>query len=149
MAQVLRPEAGELEVRIEARPETVFEFFVDPEKMSRWKGTSAELDPRPGGTYRVGGIAGGATVVGKYIEIDPPRRLVFTWGWEGDDDVPPGSSTVEVTLTPDGDATVLHLVHRDLPTGQGARHMEGWEHFVPRLIEAATGRDPGPDPWST
>ena len=62
--------------------------------------------------------------------------------------VPPGSSTVEVTLTPDGDATVLHLVHRDLPAGQGPRHMEGWEHFVPRLVEAATGRDPGPDPWS-
>jgi uncharacterized protein YndB with AHSA1/START domain len=78
VAQVLRPEAGELEVRIEARPETVFEFFVDPEKMSRWKGTSAELDPRPGGRYRVGGIAG-ATVVGEFVEIDPPRRLVFTW----------------------------------------------------------------------
>jgi len=148
VAQVLRPEAGELEVRIQARPETVFEFFVDPEKMTRWKGTEAELDPRPGGRYRVGGIAGGATVVGEFVEIDPPRRLVFTWGWEGDDEVPPGSSTVEVTLTPDGDATVLHLVHRDLPVGQGPRHMEGWEHFVPRLVEAATGRDPGPDPWS-
>src|SRR4029450_9925830 len=133
VAQVLRPEAGELEVRIQARPETVFEFFVDPEKMKRWKGTEAELDPRPGGTYRVGGIAGGATVVGEFVEIDPPRRLVFTWGWEGDEEVPPGSSTVEVTLTPDGDATVLHLVHRDLPAGQGPRDMEGWEHFVPRL----------------
>src|SRR5215207_1594290 len=119
VAQVLRPETGELEVRIQARPETVFEFFVDPEKMRRWKGTEAELDPRPGGTYRVGGIAGGATVVGEFVEIDPPRRLVFTWGWEGDEEVPPGSSTVEVTLTPDGDATVLHLVHRDLPAGQG------------------------------
>jgi len=59
VAQVLRPETGELEVRIEARPETVFEFFVDPDETSRWKGSSAELDPRPGGTYRVGGIAGG------------------------------------------------------------------------------------------
>ena len=59
MAQVLRPGAGELEVRIQAPPETVFEFFVDPEKMTRWKGTEAELDPRPGGRYRVGGIAGG------------------------------------------------------------------------------------------
>jgi uncharacterized protein YndB with AHSA1/START domain len=58
----------------------VFEFFVDPQKMRRWKGTVAELDPRPGGTYRVGGIAGGATVVGEFVEIDPPRRLVFTWG---------------------------------------------------------------------
>jgi len=80
VAQVLRPDAGELEVRIQARPETVFEFFVDPEKMKRWKGTEAELDPRPGGTYRVSGIAGGATVVGEFVEIDPPRRLVFTWG---------------------------------------------------------------------
>jgi uncharacterized protein YndB with AHSA1/START domain len=80
VAQVLRPDAGELEVRIQARPETVFEFFVDPEKMTRWKGTEAELDPRPGGRYRVGGIAGGATVVGEFVEIDPPRRLVFTWG---------------------------------------------------------------------
>jgi uncharacterized protein YndB with AHSA1/START domain len=67
---------------------------------------------------------------------------VFTWGWEGDEEVPPGPSTVEVTLTPDGDATVLHLVHRDLPAGQGPRHM-GLEHFVPRLVETATGRDPG------
>jgi uncharacterized protein YndB with AHSA1/START domain len=47
VAQVVRPDAGELEVRIQARPETVFEFFVDPEKMRRWKGTEAELDPRP------------------------------------------------------------------------------------------------------
>jgi uncharacterized protein YndB with AHSA1/START domain len=76
VTQVLRPDAGELEVRIQARPETVF---------------------------------------GEFVEIDPPRRLVFTWGWEGDEEVPPGSSTVEVTLTPDGDATVLHLVHGDLP----------------------------------
>ena len=131
MAQVLRPETGELEVRIQARPEIVFEFFTDPEKMRRWKGSSAELDPRPGGTYRVGGIAGGATVVGEFVELDPPNHLVFTWGWEGDED-----------------ATVLRLVHRDLPSGQGARQMEGWEHFVPRLVEAAAGRDPGPDPWS-
>ena len=57
MAQVLRPDAGELEVRIQARPETVFEFFVDPEKMRRWKGTEAELDPRPGGTWSAGGRA--------------------------------------------------------------------------------------------
>ena len=71
MAQVLRPETCELEVRIQTRPDTVFEFFVDPEKMRRWKGTEAELDPRPGGTYRVGGIAGGATV-GRRIRRDRP-----------------------------------------------------------------------------
>ena len=43
----------EREVRIAARPETVFEFFTDPEKMVLWKGRQASLDPRPGGIYRV------------------------------------------------------------------------------------------------
>ena len=146
MAQVARPDVGELELRIEASPETVFEFFIDPEKMTRWKGSSAELDPRPGGLYRVGGIGGGAVAVGEYVELEPPHRVVFTWGWEGDEEVPPGSSTVEITLTPDGDATLLRLVHRDLPAGQGAKHVEGWQHFVPRLALAAAGKDPGVDP---
>jgi uncharacterized protein YndB with AHSA1/START domain len=146
VAQVVRPEAGELEVRIQARPETVFEFFTDPEKMSRWKGSSAELDPRPGSTYRVGGIAGGATVVGEFVELDPPNHLVFTWGWEGDPDVPPGSSTVEVTLTPDGEFTILRLVHRDLPEEHRAEHDGGWKHFLPRLATAAAGGDPGSGP---
>ncbi|MCI0634732.1 MAG: SRPBCC domain-containing protein [Actinobacteria bacterium] len=146
MAQVARPDVGELELRIEAPLEAVYEFFVDPEKMTRWKGSSAELDPRPGGVYRVGGIGEGHVAAGEFVELDPPRRLVFTWGWEGDEEVPPGSSTVEVTLTPDGDATLLRLVHRDLPAGQGARHEQGWQLFLARLALAAAGKDPGAGP---
>ena len=133
------------EVRIEARPETVFAFLTDSNKMTRWKSRSARLDPRPGGVYRVD-LNGRDVVVGEFVELDPPRRVVFTWGWEGSDKVPPGSSTVEITLTPDGDATVLRLVHRDLPVGEGAGHEEGWNHFLQRLAIAAAGGDPGPDP---
>ena len=147
MAQVLRPDVGELEVRIQARPETVFAFLTDPEKVTRWKGTSAELDPRPGGIYRVSGM-GGSTALGEFVVIEPPTRVVFTWGWEGDAEVPPGSSTVKVTLTPDGEGTILRLVHRDLPEGQGAKHEQGWSHYVPRLAAVAAGEDPGPDPWA-
>ena len=143
--QVERTDVGELEVRIEARPETVFEFFTDPEKMKRWKGTDAELDPRPGGVYRVN-VTGHDVVVGEYVAVEPPTRVVFTWGWEESAEVPPGSSTVEITLTPDGEGTIVRLVHRDLPVGHGARHLEGWNHFMPRLVEVAEGRDPGPDP---
>src|SRR5947207_2616651 len=98
----------EREVRIAAPPETVFEFFVDPEKYVRWKGRMAWLDPRPGGEYRVA-INDQAVAKGAFVEIDPPRRVVFTWGWEGTDAVPPGSSTVEVTLEPDGEGTILRL----------------------------------------
>jgi uncharacterized protein YndB with AHSA1/START domain len=139
-----RTEVIEHEVRIQARPETVYEFFVDPDKMTRWKGSSAELDPRPGGRYRV--AIGQGVAAGEFVELDRARKVVFTWGWEGDERIPPGTSTVEVTLTADGDGTILRLVHRDLPEGQGAVHEEGWNHFLPRLITAAAGGYPGPDP---
>lgn len=137
-----------VEVVVEAEPATIFEFFTDPEKMVRWKGTSAELDPRPGGVYRVD-VNAQALARGHYVELDPPKRVVFTWGWEGDQTVPPGSSTVEVTLEPRGAATLVRLVHTGLPPDKRALHREGWDHFTSRLTVAAAGGDPGPDPMAS
>jgi uncharacterized protein YndB with AHSA1/START domain len=135
----------EREVRVEAAPDTVFEFLTDPEKATRWMGTAATLDPRPGGVYRVN--IGPYIAVGEYVEVDPPYRVVFTWGWEGADALtPPGSSTVEITLTPDGDATVVRLVHRDLPAHAVEPHGHGWDQYMPRLAIAAAGGNAGPDP---
>jgi len=136
----------EREVRIDAAPEVVFEFFVDPEKYVKWKGRMAWLDPRPGGEYRVA-INDTAVAKGEFVELDPPRRVVFTWGWEGTEAVPPGSSTVEVTLEPDGDATILRLVHRGLPSAEEIQqHSHGWDMYLGRLVVAGPGGDPGPDP---
>lgn len=136
------------EVRIEAPPEAIFPFFIDPEKMPRWMGVSAELDPRPGGGYRWN-VNGNDIARGEYVTIEPPRRVVLTWGWEGEGHpVPPGSSTVEVTLTPDGSGTLVRLEHRDLPEPTQAQHAEGWEHFLARLAVVAAGGDPGTDPWT-
>lgn len=136
------------EIKIAARPETVFAFFTDPEKVVRWKGMSATLDPRPGGIYRVK-VTGGDIARGEYVEIVPHRRIVFTWGWEDEDSpVPPGSSTVEITLERDGDGTLVRLVHRGLPTETSReQHTVGWEHYLGRLAVAAAGGDAGPDPW--
>lgn len=141
---------AEREVRIEASPETVFSFFVDEQKMLRWMGTEIELDPRPGGAYRHR-ITPGNVAIGSYVEVDPPRFVSFTWGWEGEgSSVPPGSSLVEVTLELDGDATVLTLRHSGLPTQESATtHDDGWQHFLDRLAIAAAGGDAGPDPWAT
>ena len=137
----------EREVRIAARPETIFSFFVDPEKMMRWKGIGAELDPRPGGIYRVD-VTGRDIARGEYVEVVPHSRVVFTWGWEAENNpVPPGSSTVEITLTPDGDGTIVRLRHFDLPVETQEQHGQGWDHYMERLVIAGEGRDPGPDPW--
>ena len=139
----------ECEVRIAARPETVFSFFVEPEKMVRWIGTSAELDTRPGGVYRVN-ITGRDIARGEYVEVVPSSRVVITWGWEGEDSaVPPGSTTVEISITPDDDGTLVRLRHLCLPPEQRDPHLEGWEHYLPRLAIASQGGEPGPDPWAS
>jgi uncharacterized protein YndB with AHSA1/START domain len=142
--------AIEREVRIAARPETVFPFFTEPELMVRWMGTKAEVDPRPGGIYRVD-VDGGAHVArGEFVEVTPHERVVFSWGWESEDSpVRPGASTVSVTLTPDGDHTIVRLVHSDLPSKESAdAHAVGWEHYLERLELAGAGADPGPDAWA-
>ena len=134
---------------IDASPETVWEFLVDPEKLMRWKGINADLDARPGGTFRCEVIPG-HIARGEYVEIDKPNRLVFTWGWDGSEDVPPGSSTIVIELVSDGDGTSLRFVHKDLPNAEAiASHAHGWDHYLPRLETAAGGGDPGEDPWVT
>jgi uncharacterized protein YndB with AHSA1/START domain len=134
-------------VRIAARPETIFAFFTDPLKMMQWQGVAAVLDPRPGGVFRVD-VTGREVARGEYVEVVPYSRLVFTWGWEGSTQVPPGSSTVEVTLVPDGAETVVRLRHVGLPGSAAEAHASGWDHYLPRLIAVAQGADPGPDTWA-
>ena len=137
------------EVRIAARPERVFAYFVDPAKQALWMGVSAELDPRPGGLCRIV-VTPGNIASGEFVEVVPHSRVVFTWGWEGNGSpIAPGSSTVEVTLVPDGDGTIVRLVHRDLPNPEACTlHAEGWTHYLARLVVAGAGGDRGPDPWA-
>ena len=131
---------GALEVtqRIEASPEIVFAYLTDSQRFVAWMGVGAELDPRPGGRYRID-VDGVHIVSGEYQVVDPPRRLVMSWGWEGHPTVPPGSTTVEITLTPERDATILRLRHLGLPDeGERRLHTDGWTQYMSQL--AAAGR---------
>jgi uncharacterized protein YndB with AHSA1/START domain len=141
------PEPLRNEVRIAAPPEVVFPYFTDPARMVAWMGVAALLDPRPGGTFRLE-ANGRDVVVGEYLEVEPPHRVVFTWGFDGADPIAgPGSTRVEVTLEPDGDGTRLTLLHHGLSEHARDPHAEGWLHYLARLAPAAAGRPPGPDPW--
>jgi uncharacterized protein YndB with AHSA1/START domain len=133
-------------VRIEASPAEVFPYLIDAELVVRWMGDWAELEPNAGGKLAID--INGVPIRGEYLIVDPPHRVVFSWGVAGSDVLAPGSTTVEIVLRPDGDGTVLELAHRDLPPEQLAQHDTGWRHFLERLVVAAAGGDPGPDPWA-
>ena len=104
-----------------------------------------DLEPRPGRLFAVD-IAG-SPVRGTYLEVVAPRRVVVSWGVAGHDGLPPGASTVTLTLTPTAQGTRVDVVHSDLPDADRAGHADGWSHFLPRLLVVATGGDPGDDDW--
>ena len=145
----MSPAGGPLVVerRTQASPETVFGFFADPRRWLQWQGLEAELDPRPGGLFRMN-VRGDGWATGRFLEVDPPRRIVFSWGWDIErSPLPPGTSVVEVDLIPQGDGTLIRLTHHDLPPARspptrpaGPTTWTGW----PSAPAAVT---PAPTPW--
>ena len=131
---------------IPASPATVFSFFTDIERWTSWQGVGGEIDARPGGTLRIR-MPGGEVASGQFVEIVADQRIVFTWGWDGDETpVPPGSTTVVVELEPSETGTMLRLTHSSLaPPPIADHHREGWELYLDRLLARAQGGDPGPD----
>jgi uncharacterized protein YndB with AHSA1/START domain len=138
------------ELVLPVAPEEAFEMFVDPAKLVRWLGLSAELDPQPGGTFRFE-VMPGQYCEGQYVLVDRPRRIAFTWGWTDQNmGVPPGSSHVEITLSATRDDTThLRLIHTRLPTGARPLHDDGWTRFLDRLAAIAADRAPSPYPTET
>ncbi|MBB3138822.1 uncharacterized protein YndB with AHSA1/START domain [Rhizobium pisi] len=133
------------EAHIAAPPAAVFALMTDPEKILRWMGTEAQIEPEPGGLYLVN-VTGARFARGSFREVVPVHRLAYSFGWDGSEVVPPGSSLVEIDLIEQPDGTLLRLTHSGLPSAeQCAGHTEGWVHYLGRLTEVAAGRDPGPD----
>jgi len=135
------------ETQIAAPPATVFAFLTDPEKILSWMGAEVTTEAHPGGLYLVKGVGPRANVArGAFREVVPVHRLAYSFGWEGSEEVPPGSGLVEIDLIDRDGGTLLRMTHSGLPNAaQCARHAEGWAHYLGRLAIAATGRDPGVD----
>ncbi len=134
------------ETHIAAPPAAVFALLTDPEKILRWMGTEAEVEPHPGGLYLVN-VTGARFARGYFREVVPVHRLAYSFGWDGSESVPPGSSLLEIDLIEEPEGTLLRLTHSGLPNAeQVASHADGWAHYIDRLTKVAAGRDPGPDP---
>jgi uncharacterized protein (TIGR03086 family) len=128
-------------------PDEAFALITEPERLRRWQTVSAVVDLRAGGSYRWT-VTPGHVAAGTYREVEPGKRIVFGWGWEGSDVLPPDASTVTVTVEPADGGSQVTLVHEGLTGEQAASHAEGWNHYVERLERLATSGDAGPDEWA-
>jgi uncharacterized protein YndB with AHSA1/START domain len=130
--------------RVNATAEQIFDLWTKPDLMARWMSPfpgavncEANSDLRPGGAFSLvmSSAESSREVSGTYVEIDRPRKLVFTWTGPLTNNV---DTLVTVELTPRGDETDLVLTHERLPTSaihQG--HTKGWGHILDHLTDAA------------
>jgi uncharacterized protein YndB with AHSA1/START domain len=131
---------------IAAEPENVFDYFLVPELMVQWMGDLARLDAKAGGLFSVD--INGVLIRGNYTRIERPKLLEFSWGQLGNDEMPPGTTQVLITLAPEMGGTLLSLAHSNLEPAEQGKHAIGWPHFIERLVMLAQGMNPGRDPWA-
>ena len=128
-------------VDVAVAPDALRGWFLDGDRWPRFQGRHAWIDPVMGGRLRVE-MADGVFTAGTFVEVGD-RRLVFTWGREGDRSMPVGSTTVTIDLRPTPTGTRIELVHTDLADQSLAEeHAGGWRYHLVRLGVAATGVGP-------
>ena len=114
-------------VTIAARRETVFRYFTDSERFAAWWGKGSTIEPRPGGTVHIR-FPGDVVAGGEVIEIAPPERIVFSYGFESGKPIPIGASRVTVTLEEAAGGTLVKLRH-ELPSAEVRdEHVQGWRY---------------------
>ncbi len=132
--------------RVAASPERAFAAWTDVEQLAAWwwpqlAGTTYDVDARPGGRYRIDSPAIGATVTGVYTEVDPPRRLAFTWVWQDAGEPVSVEDTVVVTFEPDDEGTRVTVAHTSSEHLPGGGAEQGWSDVLDRLVRVCAEED--------
>ena len=123
---------------VPASPHDVFAAWTEVDRLARWwwpqlAGTTYDVDAREGGLFRIQSPVIGATVSGRYAEVDPPRRLVFSWVWQDDGEPESGEDQVVVTFEPDGDGTAVTVEHTSAEHVPDGGAEQGWNDVLDRL----------------
>lgn len=135
------------ELRVErliaAPPERVFQYFTDPKLFSTWWGpegmtaTADTLDVRVGGTWRTtmrSADGRAMTVGGVYRAVEAPRRLVFTWAWDGENGARGFETEVTITFAAAPGGTKLVILQKEFETAESSdMHGRGWNSTLDKL----------------
>lgn len=122
--------------RIGAAPATVYRYLTESDLWTLWQGVEADLDPRVGGRFSMM-MGNGMNARGEFVELIPNQKVVITWGWVDRPGIPPGSTTVEISLEADGEGTILSLKHSAVPVDEAPAQRGGWDRHLPLLAQAA------------
>jgi uncharacterized protein YndB with AHSA1/START domain len=115
-------------------PEQVFDAFTRPDLLTRWWSPQAEVDARVGGAYHLIWAQQNWHLRGSYVEFARGKRLVFTWHWDHEPEVP--ARMVEIEIAPDGSSTSIILTHGFYAAGDNDErqgHLDGWTYFLEQL----------------
>ena len=130
--------SAEASIESAADRQAVFDLWATEDGLCSWMAAEATLDVRPGGAWRWVHDNGAASS-GRYVTVDPPDVLEFTYGWESGPitEVTPGSTTVKVTFEDVPAGTRVRVEHTGLTAALAERHLGGWNYFLPLLADAA------------
>jgi uncharacterized protein YndB with AHSA1/START domain len=138
-------------VIIHATPETVFRFFTDTARWAKWWGAGSTIDPKPGGRVYIK-HPGDVESAGEVLEMRPPHRLAFTYGFVSGKPIPAGGSRVTIDLEPVREGTRLHLTHDLADKAARDEHVQGWRFQLSLFAnavanEVASGAAAAIDTW--
>ena len=125
---------------IRARPATVFQFFTDSNDWAAWWGAGSSIDARPGGPMRIR-HPNGVEVTGEVVDVHPPERIVFTYGFVSGTPIPPGGSRVTIQLDPHPTGTLLQLTHEFADEQARDEHVQGWRFQLSLFANAIAHRN--------
>ena len=155
MMTIVGPLSHHLErtITIKATRDTVFRYFTDSQRWASWWGPGSTIDPRPGGAVLIR-YPDGTEAVGEVLEILPPERIVFTYGYAKGKPIPPGGSRITMRLAGEGPETRLHLAHEFDDEAIREEHMQGWRYQLSlfgNLVadEVHSGASDTVDAWFT
>ena len=121
------PHVLDRSIVIRARPATVFEFFTRAEDWAAWWGAGSHIDPREGGTVLIR-HANGVEVTGRVLDIIPPTRISFTYGFASGHPIPLDGSRVTIRLDDHPAGTLLQLTHEFADVTMRDQHVQGWRY---------------------
>ncbi|HET9360576.1 MAG TPA: SRPBCC domain-containing protein [Vicinamibacterales bacterium] len=135
---------------VRAARDTVFQYFTDTPRWASWWGAGSTIDARPGGRMVIR-HANGVEVSGEVLEVSPPERIVFTYGYANQPQIPPGSSRVTIRLDSHPQGTLLQLTHEFSDVAPRDEHVQGWRFqlslFANLIADTASRETSVVDRW--